>query len=57
MSKRQFKAVKDEAVRYIQSGRPIAAARVMQQYEAELSFGQYYEMADMVFKAINGEET
>ncbi len=53
MSAKRYKEVKAEVLGYVQRGEPLKAGRIHEQYEAELSFKQYYELVDIVFRALD----
>ena len=54
MKTADYKRIKKEAEQYINNGKPLAALHVMEQWELELSFKQYYELADMIHTAVEG---
>lgn len=52
MKAAEYKAVKAEVLKYIEMGKPLTSARVMDYHEPYLSHRQYYELVDMIHKAL-----
>lgn len=55
MKSADYKLVKKEVEQYISIGKPLAASHVMEQWELELSYKQYYELSNMIYTALEGE--
>lgn len=52
MKLEQYKVVKAAAVGYIKKNQPIKAARIHEQYSDMFTQKQYYELHDIIWKAI-----
>lgn len=52
MRAEQYKVVKAAAVAYIKRNEPLKAARIHEQYASQFTQRQYYELHDIILKAI-----
>lgn len=51
----EYKKVKQEAEKYINAGRPMAAVHIHEQHANKFTDKQYYELHDIIFKAMKEE--
>ena len=52
MTRAEYKKVVEEAKRYIEAGKPLAAAHIHEQHATKFTEKQYYDLLDMVYKAL-----